>query len=673
MKIISCGIPILLVTLLAGPLSSQSSAQRRPGLPQFDEQAALKEAEAKGIPPSEIPGWLLFKRWEFETNLRWMAPLPPQAACVNGNMELGNFMNWQALAGSNTQASGLSLGSSVPLPGRHSLVVGSGTDPIVSSIPLVLSGSYSMQLGNAVGGSQAEGLTFTFPVTSANQNFTFSYAMIMEDFGHQPQDQPFFMYEVRTASGSVVKTVRRVASASDPYFRSLTTPNGNTTVYKNWDCDAIDLKAYVGQTMTITFTTGDCRQGGHFGYAYIDDLCESNLVSSFTLPDSICAEAPLSADGSASKNEKDYFWSIEESDANWGRNPATEVSEWFLAQQAGSIDLKAFYASKGGKFKCNKYYRIKLAVGNSCEAWKETVKLLYVRCGSADAGPDQFVCCDKPASVSLGTPAIAGNTYSWTFNNPPGFTSTNATPTVQVTCTGGYTVTVTDSHGCKASDLAFVRIDKPFDLSIQVYEASTDVCNRAWGLSPRLVDRGAGCVIGPGCSFFAKGPQANYLWSTGSTEFSIAVDPTTPTTYSVTATNTCTTKTAQVSVTPCQPLSGEFPSLIFPSAFTPNGDGNNDRFSIYHYGIGAGDKPAYNAVNWKFIVFDRWGQEIAHRNGGEDKSRCQGIPNGAIPNWDGRSDAGSLLQQDVYTWQLYLKNCSKDYSLVKSGSVTLLR
>lgn len=69
----------------------------------------------------------------------------------------------------------------------------------------------------------------------------------------------------------------------------------------------------------------------------------------------------IEADGSASVNATNYFWSVEESDANWGRNPQSERSKWFTGQ-AGPIDLGGFYASLGGQWKCNTYYRVKLAV-----------------------------------------------------------------------------------------------------------------------------------------------------------------------------------------------------------------------------------------------------------------------------------------------------------------------
>lgn len=675
MRITARSAAVLLFTLLA---SGPAGARRVPP-PPFDEAAALAEARLLGIPESDVPGWIRFKRAEWESGLvpgslppggPLPTPIPFDPGCVNGDLELGNLTNWQPLAGNNTLTTGLSLGASAPLPGRHT-VVGPGPDPVVPAIPQVLGGARALRLGNSLSGSQAEGITYPFVVNGSNALFKFSYAMVLEDLGHPLQEQPFFSYQVKTAAGTVVKTVRRVASAGDPYFTRMA---GTNALFKNWDCESIDLGAYLGQAMTITFTTADCQPGGHYGYAYVDDLCTSTLTPSFTLPDSACLDAPLVADGSATKNETDVFWSIEESDANWGRNAATEVSQWFPAQQAGPFDLKAFYASKGKTFKCNQYYRIKLAVKNGCEPWKETVRLLYVRCPPlATAGPNRSVCCSQAASVQLGAPAQPGLSYAWT-SSPSGFTSALANPSAPVTCDSSYDLTVTDAFGCKAQDSATVRIDRPFDLSIRVAEASTDVCDRSSVLSANLAVAGPACVTGINCAGSGKDPSASFAWSTGANTFSIPVNPAAPTVYAVTATNACTTKTAQVTVSPCPAMTGAFPSLLFPNAFTPNGDGKNDTFVIYHLGIGAGDKPAYNAINWEFIVFDRFGGEIAHRSGGADQPRCQGIPNGAIPNWDGRSDNGSLLPIGVYTWRLYLRNCShRDLTPVKMGSVTIVR
>jgi hypothetical protein len=85
------------------------------------------------------------------------------------------------------------------------------------------------------------------------------------------------------------------------------------------------------------------------------------------------------ANGTNSQNEQNYFWSVEESDASWNRYPP-EVTRWFTGQ-AGPFDLKSFYETGSGKkLQCDKYYRVKLAVSNRCVSWRDTTRLVKIRC-----------------------------------------------------------------------------------------------------------------------------------------------------------------------------------------------------------------------------------------------------------------------------------------------------
>lgn len=550
-------------------------------------------------------------------------------------------------------------------------------------MPCVNRGNHSAQLGGALAGSKAEGLRYTFTVTNQNKRFIFSYAVVLQeanDDSHGPDDQPFFKYEVKNAANWTIASLKKTANSGDAYFQSRYVDSDVTLVYRNWDCEAIDLSAYLGQSLSITFITADCTKTGHYGYAYIDDLCAiDDIEASFTLPDEVCLNEPIIADGTASYSELDNFWSIEESDAHGGRNPETEVMQWFLVQQAGTLDLKAFYQSKGKQFVCNKYYRIKLAVRNSCVPWEETVKLLYVKCPPvADAGPNRFICCTDIQSVQIGTPPVPGYTYTWT-SDPPGFTSTSAMLTVPAICIK-YILTVSDQHGCSSTSMVVVDIDRPFNIALTQHPATVHPCDSSAVLYPEIMDLTSLCPAGINCQSFGRSPRTTYLWDTGATTSTISVNPPAPTTYSVTVSNACVSRTAQITLQPCPALTGQFPrdDLLFPNAFTPNGDDINDVFNIIHYGVNApplGLGPAYNAINWKFMVWDRWGTRIVNINGGEDRSRCQGIPNGSIPRWNGHADGSSeVLPQGEYTWKLYLKNCSiRDYQLVKTGSLTLIR
>jgi len=64
--------------------------------------------------------------------------------------------------------------------------------------------------------------------------------------------------------------VNATSASSIPGFQ---TKPGTIFKYKNWSAVTVPLLAYVGQNVTIEFTTSDCNQGGHFGYAYIQCQC----------------------------------------------------------------------------------------------------------------------------------------------------------------------------------------------------------------------------------------------------------------------------------------------------------------------------------------------------------------------------------------------------------------
>ncbi|HEX9001454.1 MAG TPA: gliding motility-associated C-terminal domain-containing protein, partial [Blastocatellia bacterium] len=112
---------------------------------------------------------------------------------------------------------------------------------------------------------------------------------------------------------------------------------------------------------------------------------------------------------------------------------------------------------------------------------------------------------------------------------------------------------------------------------------------------------------------------------------------------------------------------------IYPNAFTPNGDGLNDVFTIYEYGLGANQGPAYNALEWRLSIFNRWGGLIYQKEAKATNS--SGFKNGEI-SWDGRpSGSNTIVQIDAYVWKLEIKNCSYKTSWVQVGlgSVSVIK
>jgi gliding motility-associated-like protein len=89
------------------------------------------------------------------------------------------------------------------------------------------------------------------------------------------------------------------------------------------------------------------------------------------------------------------------------------------------------------------------------------------------------------------------------------------------------------------------------------------------------------------------GLYTSYLWQDNSVNDRIVVNQTG--TYSVTVTNACGSATDQVMIRSVDCV------VLFPNAFTPNGDGRNDQFKILN---------AFNLREYSLTVYNRWGQVV---------------------------------------------------------------
>jgi gliding motility-associated-like protein len=88
-----------------------------------------------------------------------------------------------------------------------------------------------------------------------------------------------------------------------------------------------------------------------------------------------------------------------------------------------------------------------------------------------------------------------------------------------------------------------------------------------------------------------------------------------------------------------------------PNAFTPNGDGLNDKFRIF-------GTPPENITEYNFRIFNRWGEVLFETSD---------IENG----WDGTSK-GQICPAGVYVWEIFYKD-SKKTKISNKGTVMLIR
>ena len=90
-------------------------------------------------------------------------------------------------------------------------------------------------------------------------------------------------------------------------------------------------------------------------------------------------------------------------------------------------------------------------------------------------------------------------------------------------------------------------------------------------------------------------------------------------------------------------------ALYAPNAFSPDGDGVNDFFSIKGQG----------AENFSLEVYNRWGQMVYQSDDLNEQ-------------WNGEY-RGSQVPMGTYVYQVKAINVSGDKTMVKKGSVVLVR
>ncbi len=223
-----------------------------------------------------------------------------QSSCPNADFETATLSNWTCYTGEVKDSSDLNviyMTATGEVWGRHTIFTGTGKDPNTDfNVSFVApGGQFSCRLGNDDDGAEAERMTYTINVTSSNTLFIYKYAVVLENPSHDIWKQPRFLVELKDDLGNLLSgdsacTYYSVFAADTiPGFQS----NGNIK-YKDWTTVGVDLTPYIGQNVTISFTTADCTEGAHFGYAYIDAYCSELQINVIYCPgaDSITLTAP---------------------------------------------------------------------------------------------------------------------------------------------------------------------------------------------------------------------------------------------------------------------------------------------------------------------------------------------------------------------------------------------
>lgn len=300
-------------------------------------------------------------------------------------------------------------------------------------IPFVPPGSeYAIQLGNSRNGAEYERLVTSFVVDSTNSMFQYQFAVIFEDPDHQEIEQPKFEVLVLDPQGNTVPCgfYQVTAGGNIPGFKSQ-----GVVRYRNWTTAAVDLRNYIGQTITLQLSTYDCSQGGHWGMALFDAACIRPRINL----ENYCPGKNNTITLAAPEGFKDYRWS------NGDTTRVIQVASPTVGQEL-TVEFTPFSSLSDG---------CKLSLALTVPAKVEIVL------------PDSVAFCQS--GQALVTPALQDEnsyTYKW---YPGGETTKNLT----VKSAGLYQVEATKGD-CVLRDTVAAVVQQPPVISFDPTAPSCD-------------------------------------------------------------------------------------------------------------------------------------------------------------------------------------------------------
>ncbi|AXG69330.1 hypothetical protein KORDIASMS9_01550 [Kordia sp. SMS9] len=237
----------------------------------------------------------------------------PAPLCENGDFEYGNF-NLYAGTSAFSSNGGYTTGEcdAIPVNGAGSygwtpnnmnnpgvdnfMIVTQGNDPIVAAsggqLSRVNSGSYAARINSPRPLTVPTfGNNACFPNYGMNrliktitlqedgdQEILFTYALVSE-FPMHTNRNPFFIARALDQNQMEFDRICIVSNPNNnPFFNQFipTNPDCNNSppvLWKDWTCAKLEISGNVGDVVTLEFIMTDCALGGHYGYAYVDDIC----------------------------------------------------------------------------------------------------------------------------------------------------------------------------------------------------------------------------------------------------------------------------------------------------------------------------------------------------------------------------------------------------------------
>lgn len=567
------------------------------------------------------------------------------APCTNPGFETGDFTGWSGTIGDNDVMSGgplsnvqvgfFSTTNDAPISdcaARHTIMTAAAAqvDPC-GGFPTVPpnGGQYCVRMGNNCSSYMGETMEQTFTVDPLTTSFTYRYAVVLNDGGHTPTEQPYFKIEVLDSTGAPIGACLQYyenAGGSIPGYQQC--PTDPFTSFKPWTTITYDLTTYVGQNVTVRFTVAGCIYGGHFGYAYVETSCGN-------IDDAISARFCPGNTGAflvASPGFNSYQWI----DPNGNNIPGATNDTLFVPNVTAGDTFEVVMQAVNDT--------------NCITRLKVVIELTELQTLSTGNDPD----CHNYTNGSVAANCLTCiNPVTYTWNTTP----TQTGQIVNGLPAGVYIVNIVDSLGCTKNDTVTLINPPPLDTAA----ITTQFC---------FGDNQITLIALPG--------QPGYQWYDpsgaaipGATSQTITItNPQLGQQYSVIySTVPCPIKDSII-LTYVPPVNIFSPDSMV-NVFTPNGDGQNDFFYPYYDAsianqIQAPNMPGYDFASlyvgtFEMWVYNRWGQEVFYTND-------------YTVGWNGQANSSNANEGVYYFVTKYTSRCYPDMEpITNSGFVHLLR
>ncbi|MBS1647153.1 MAG: hypothetical protein JST67_07425, partial [Bacteroidetes bacterium] len=469
---------------------------------------------------------------------RGAPPSTLASACNNLDFENGNFTNWTVKKGynNNSNAALTTSGAGSTSTNQSALTTckdvniitaAYGNDPAGGSGYPGLDpsgGSYSVLMGgynyNQSGagacsangglfdGANGEVLSQTFLVSAGvNDLFSYDYMVFLNDGGHSNGQQPYFQVIVKNASTGVILSsctqysVQIQSGVAPAGFSKIgyTNSSDGTSIYAcNWVSNSINLVPFVGQNITVQFTTAGCTGGAHPAWAYVDARCAAAQVTVSSTSPCVGTTGILTA---PPVNGGTYAWS----------GPAIVGP---TTSQSISVNASGTYS-----------VAITPPQGGACT---------YTLSKNITFNPTPTVTVNNPTICNGGTATLTANgatTYTWTGG------STSNPYNVSPSSNASYTV-IGANGTCTNTAVSLVTVNPMPTLTVN----SASVCSSSGGAA----------LTASGASTYSWSPATGLSATTGA---SVIANPPSTTVYTVTGTTGggCTstaTSTVTIAATP---------------------------------------------------------------------------------------------------------------------------